>query len=213
MNAVLHIASPCRFDTSDPKEVIVPAVEGTVNLLRSCSRNESSIRRVVMTSSTGAVYNNDGSKGFWSEKDWNDDSVQEAERLGTTTDPRVLYMASKVHAERAAWSYMKENQQNVNFDLIVLHPPCIFGPTLTPENPGLSYRLWRDGILGTNASAETNPVMIECVIHTFWIVWRYLRCMLQCQLGGRTRYGSRARHSTSERGGCRPSYHCQRRAV
>uniref|UniRef100_F6I0N7 NAD-dependent epimerase/dehydratase domain-containing protein n=1 Tax=Vitis vinifera TaxID=29760 RepID=F6I0N7_VITVI len=42
------------FHTASPAEILVPAVEGTLNVLRSCKKNPS-LRRVVLTSSTSAV--------------------------------------------------------------------------------------------------------------------------------------------------------------
>ncbi|XP_024032394.1 tetraketide alpha-pyrone reductase 1-like, partial [Morus notabilis] len=52
---VFHTASPVLKPSSDPKaEILNPAIEGTLNVLRSCKKNPS-LRRVVVTSSSSTV--------------------------------------------------------------------------------------------------------------------------------------------------------------
>lgn len=53
---VFHTASPVLGrPTSNPKEEILkPAIEGTLNVLRSCKKNPS-LKRVVLTSSSSTV--------------------------------------------------------------------------------------------------------------------------------------------------------------
>jgi nucleoside-diphosphate-sugar epimerase len=55
---VLHVASPFPLATpSDPDDLIKPALEGTLSVLRACAE-QPSIKRVVVTSSVLAVYGN-----------------------------------------------------------------------------------------------------------------------------------------------------------
>ncbi|RCV40235.1 LOW QUALITY PROTEIN: hypothetical protein SETIT_9G036500v2 [Setaria italica] len=53
---VFHLASPCIIDAvSDPqKQLMVPAVEGTLNVLRA-AKEAGGVRRVVVTSSISAI--------------------------------------------------------------------------------------------------------------------------------------------------------------
>ena len=55
------------------ESIVKPAVEGTLNVLRTCSRTPS-VKRVVMTSSIWAitVWCEDRGKNYtFSDKDWN----------------------------------------------------------------------------------------------------------------------------------------------
>jgi len=56
------------------------------------------------------------------------------------------YSASKVLAERAAWDFVEKHKSEISWDLVALHPPWVFGPTLfdpeTPEMLNGSNRTW-----------------------------------------------------------------------
>ena len=150
IDAILHIASPCHFDTADPKDLIEPAIAGTVNVLRSCMRAGSTVKRVVITSSTAAVFHWSTSTGVLDESVWNKGSPREVELKGKETDPRDIYSASKTLAERAAWALIDQHRHDAPFDLVALTPPWVFGPTLTPQRSTLSLDHWRDAVLGVD---------------------------------------------------------------
>ncbi|WJZ83636.1 hypothetical protein VitviT2T_003302 [Vitis vinifera] len=80
----------------DP-EILVPAVEGTLNVLRSCKKNPS-LRRVVLTSSTSAVRARDDFDPkipLQDESSWS--SVEFCERLQVTS-------LSSERMERLNWN-------------------------------------------------------------------------------------------------------------
>jgi nucleoside-diphosphate-sugar epimerase len=57
VDAVIHMASPLpplKRQVDNEKEILVPARDGAVNMLKSASKS-SSVRRVVLTSSSAAV--------------------------------------------------------------------------------------------------------------------------------------------------------------
>ena len=60
VDIVIHMASPLvpshAFDNE--KDILIPARDGVVNILRSASKSPS-VKRVVLTSSSAAVTNND----------------------------------------------------------------------------------------------------------------------------------------------------------
>ncbi|KIJ22553.1 hypothetical protein M422DRAFT_40027 [Sphaerobolus stellatus SS14] len=55
VDAVVHMASPVTFDVQDPRELIRPAVGGTLSILRSILKHGLNVKRVVLTSSFGAI--------------------------------------------------------------------------------------------------------------------------------------------------------------
>ena len=131
--AVMHVATPFYYDAKSEEELVVPAVEGTLSLLRSAAAT-AGVRRVVLTSSTAAVLA--GSKpadpvlGWNSETDWSD-----VEALRSV---KAFYPISKTLAERAAWDFMA--REAPGFDLVVMNPTLVMGPMLQP-NLGQSARV------------------------------------------------------------------------
>ncbi|XP_021912756.1 tetraketide alpha-pyrone reductase 1 [Carica papaya] len=120
---VFHTASPVLKLTLDPKtEILEPAVQGTLNVLRSCKKN-SCLKRVVFTSSSSAVrVRHDFDPQIpLDESSWS--SLQLCETL------QVWYALSKTMAEHAAWEFCKEN----GIDLVTVLPSFVVGPSLPPE--------------------------------------------------------------------------------
>jgi len=138
VDAVEHTASPFRLDADDPDELVVPAVNGTVGILRSILKDGSTrVKRVVITSSGVAIYHQDSNPITFTEADWNDqclDVLKKYEIEGRRNEvPGIMkYRASKTLAERSAWDFVNdlENQPRINWDLVVLNPPVVLGPTI-----------------------------------------------------------------------------------
>lgn len=121
MDYVQHVASP--FPGELPKhenELIVPALQGTLNILEAASVNK--VKRVVVVSSVAAVVYGkskiERSKIF-NESDWTDENNKE------DTTP---YFRSKTFAEKAAWKFIK--QQHSDLELVTVLPGAILGPIL-----------------------------------------------------------------------------------
>lgn len=108
---VLHVASP--FPSTAPKdddELIVPAREGTLRVLRAA--REAGVKRVVLTSSFAAIgYGH--YKDLYTEEHWSE------------LDAIPTYHKSKTLAEKAAWES--------GFELAVINPVGIFGPVLSRD--------------------------------------------------------------------------------
>ncbi|KAM9965871.1 hypothetical protein ACTFIR_006050 [Dictyostelium discoideum] len=125
VNYVIHTASPFKYSSPDPwGEIINPAINGTLGVLKAASKI-STIKKVIVTSSGLAVYDIGTKKPEINDDDWS--NVQ---------DPiNQPYPYSKVAAEKKAWEYIKENNENPStnhFKLVVINPSYILGPALSP---------------------------------------------------------------------------------
>jgi len=113
---VHHTASP-MIQSDDPDEVIVPARDGTLRVLRAA--RDAGVRRVVLTSSFAAVGYSPKPGAEYTEADWTDPD----------TPGLPAYPLSKVVAERTAWDFI--NHEGGETELVVVNPTFILGPTLT----------------------------------------------------------------------------------
>lgn len=116
---VLHVASPFPSDEpKNPDDLIVPARDGTLRVLRAAFA--AGARRVVVTSSSAAVRNSGvpGPARPLTEDDWADPGNP---KLGA-------YATSKTIAERSAWDYAGSAGEMDR--LTVVNPGTILGPLL-----------------------------------------------------------------------------------
>lgn len=116
---VLHVASPFPGEVpKDPQELIVPAREGTLRVLRAARR--AGVQRVVLTSSFAAIgYGHGDVRRPFTEADWSD--------VGGNIG---AYPLSKTLAERAAWDLVRREG---GVELAVVNPVAILGPVLGPD--------------------------------------------------------------------------------
>ncbi len=117
---VIHTASPYLLKVENPQvEIVEPAVQGTLNVLRA-ARRAGSVRRVVLTSSLAAVTDEPDNDKIFTEEDWNKKSSLK----------RNAYFYSKTQAEQAAWKFVE--QHDATFDLVAINPCVVIGPALGP---------------------------------------------------------------------------------
>jgi nucleoside-diphosphate-sugar epimerase len=117
---VYHVASAIpSAQPKDPDELVVPAREGTLRVLRAA--RDAGARRVVLTSSFTAIGYTPKPGAEFTEGDWTDPA----------TPGLAPYPLSKVVAERAAWDLMERDGGDT--ELVVVNPTFILGPTLTTE--------------------------------------------------------------------------------
>lgn len=116
---VIHTASP--FPAANPKdenELIVPAREGTLRVLRAVQMR--GIKRVVMLSTIGAIMDgHQGENRTFDETDWSD-----------LTKTRLFYHTSKTLAERAAWDFIQSAENKTKMEMVAVNPANVFGPEL-----------------------------------------------------------------------------------
>jgi len=115
---IYHVASP-MIQPKDPDELIVPARDGTLRVLRAA--RAAGARRVVLTSSFAAVGYTPKPSADYTEADWTDPDTP-----GLHPYPRA-----KAIAERAAWDFIEH--EGAGTELVVVNPTFILGPTLTTE--------------------------------------------------------------------------------
>ncbi|KAF8775442.1 hypothetical protein HU200_004865 [Digitaria exilis] len=129
-HGVFHLASPVTLESvQDPeKEMLEPAVKGTLNVLRAAK--DSGVGRVVLVSSQAAMLPN---PSWPAGKVVDEDCWADVELL---KELQLWYHVSKTLAEKAAWNFAKEE----GLQLVVLNPGMVWGPTLTPS-AGCSLQL------------------------------------------------------------------------
>ncbi|XP_071733631.1 phenylacetaldehyde reductase-like [Rutidosis leptorrhynchoides] len=121
-SGVFHVASPCSLDDpTDPyTELVEPAVNGTLNVLKAAKR--FGVRRVVITSSISAMVPNPRWPEFkvMDESSWTD--------VDYCKSRQKWYPVSKTLAEKAAWEFAESN----GLDIVTILPSTCLGPILQP---------------------------------------------------------------------------------
>ncbi|TVU42344.1 hypothetical protein EJB05_08744, partial [Eragrostis curvula] len=163
---VFHTASPVTdnpwpatnrarttlIDTQE--EMIDPAVNGTRNVINAAA-DAGTVRRVVFTSSIGAVYM-DPRHGPGEEVDetcWSD--------LEFCQNTKNWYCYGKTVAEQAAWELAKQRR----LDLLVVNPSLVLGPMLQSAVNASTWHILKylDGSVQTYADAAQAYVHVRDV--------------------------------------------------
>jgi dihydroflavonol-4-reductase len=121
---VMHVASPLLTHVPDDEnELIVPARDGTLRVLRAA--RDAGVRRVVVTSSFAAIgYGHPPRATPFDETVWTNLDGGDVQ----------AYPKSKTLAERAAWDFIAK--EGGDLELAVVNPTAVFGPALGPDFSG-----------------------------------------------------------------------------
>jgi len=117
---VMHVASPLPAgEPRNPDDVIVPARDGTLRVLRAA--RDTGVKRVVLTSTCGAIYYGHPPRTEpFDETSW------------TNLDGEMsTYVRSKAISERTAWDFIA--REGGGLELTAVNPSGIFGPALGPD--------------------------------------------------------------------------------
>ncbi|RAH50412.1 NAD(P)-binding protein [Aspergillus brunneoviolaceus CBS 621.78] len=166
-DAILHLASAFTYDAQPgqfEQRLLLPAIQGTTVACEAAHRFPT-VRKLVIMSSFAAVY--DAAQGLqpgriYTEEDWSPLGYEEGR---DTENVAIAYRASKVLAERAAWTYVKEHA--VDFQLVTLCPGMVFGEMIHPipslEQLNASNRIvWEVAQGGREALPPTKaPVWVD----------------------------------------------------
>ncbi|KAK5674433.1 hypothetical protein LTS10_012821 [Elasticomyces elasticus] len=139
VSGVVHVASDVTF-SSDPAKVIPYVVAATEAILEAAS-SVTSVKRVVLTSSSAAAVLPQPGKGrlVMNQDTWNDASIQAAwdESISAEIRGFMVYAASKTEGERAAFDWVKRNKPG--FILNSVLPDYTIGEVLHPSIGSTGY--------------------------------------------------------------------------
>ncbi|XP_057872595.1 tetraketide alpha-pyrone reductase 2 isoform X2 [Cryptomeria japonica] len=123
VDGVFHTACPVVVPNDhNIKTFLDPAVNGTLNVFKSCSRSPS-VKRVVLTSSCSAIRYNYNTQELspLDESHWSNPEYCKQYNL--------WYAYAKTTSEKEAWKYAEEQR----LDLVVVNPSFVVGPLIAPE--------------------------------------------------------------------------------
>ena len=118
---LMHVASPFVIeDPKDENELIKPAKEGTLRALNAAKK--AGIKRVVLTSSVAAV-NSHMMSGTSDHTTWTDINSKYV----------TPYQKSKTIAEKAAWDFYNNQDNNNKMEMAVINP-CLLYTSPSPRD-------------------------------------------------------------------------------
>ncbi|KAI8976320.1 D-lactaldehyde dehydrogenase [Trametes punicea] len=189
IKGIVHTASPVTVDLEDPEDYNKPAIQGTLAILASASKHRE-IKRVVVTSSVGAIAESFSEKTYLcTEDDWNDFAVEKVRSLGRSASGLWKYDASKVLAERAAWNFYRENKDILPYELSIIAPGWILGPI--PDDPPSpdalitpSTRLQWTQVFTPRPPAQSYPPKVFNYVDVRDVVEMHIRALELAEAGG-----------------------------
>lgn len=179
-----HIASPLPRESDNPqRDVIEPAVRGTLSILNSAIKQQS-VRRIVITSSVVAIvppnvmeYGDAGNT--YSARSRVTDIPSEP------YDPRMAYRVSKILALEATEKFVAERKPQ--FDVVNVMPSYVIGPK------ELATRA-QDVVSGSNAYGLSNVLgfksgpSVESAVHLDDVARIHVKSLDTQKIAGNTSY-------------------------
>ena len=125
---VIHAASPVsNYKENFYKNIFVPAVEGTKDILQAAHKYGPNIKKFVYTSSIAALINlgSNSEDQVFTEDSWNPIS-NDSEELDKSWGN--AYSASKTYSERAVWEFKETVKPQFSVNTILF--PYVYGPPI-----------------------------------------------------------------------------------
>ena len=125
---VFHVACPVPVvEPKNPDDVLKPAVDGTLRVLRAVSRQVTLPRRVVITSSVTAMsFGVSCHKKVFTDSDWT--------CVNNPKYPLTTYPLAKTLAEKAAWDFVAGLSPDRRFEMVSVNPTFAVGPMLSTND-------------------------------------------------------------------------------
>ncbi|KAF8625482.1 hypothetical protein AX15_005356 [Amanita polypyramis BW_CC] len=154
MDAIVHTASPVSSTSDIESKKVGAVVNGTLEVLKSALLYGIDVNRVILIGSTVTLGTTSREPIVLSEKNWNHESIDEFEQIGWNSLNK--YSATRTLAERNAWTFYHDNRQSIAWDLTVIIPTYVYGPTLisltSPSELNLSLKLFYNAIVDPTES-------------------------------------------------------------
>ncbi|KEP47610.1 GRE2-methylglyoxal reductase (NADPH-dependent), related protein [Rhizoctonia solani 123E] len=123
-----EIISTGKFDGVAHTAAPVPSGQSIVSVgsLMGARVHSPTVKRVVYTSGGLAASQPDpNTKYLLPKAHWNDSLVKLVEEKGDTATDFERYGASKAVSEKAAWNYVADNKDEIDFDLVTVLPTAV----------------------------------------------------------------------------------------
>ncbi|KAK4255632.1 hypothetical protein QN277_008609 [Acacia crassicarpa] len=201
-DGVFHVAASMQFHVPQDHHpnieayveanIVGPAIKGTINLLKSCTKSKS-VKRVIFTSSISTITAKESNGNY---KSIVDESCQiQADQVWNTKATGWVYALSKLLTEEAAFKFAQEN----GVDLVSIITTTVAGPFFTASVPS-SVKVLLSPITGetelfkiltavNSRMGSLGVVHIEdiCSAHIFLMEHpkaqgRYICCSQSCSL-------------------------------
>ncbi|GAA6007722.1 hypothetical protein JCM10207_004853 [Rhodosporidiobolus poonsookiae] len=186
VEVVVHPASPFFYGyTDNERDMLLPAVRGTLGVLES-SHKAGTVRQVVVTSSFAAMqdyHQGEAHDYTYSERDWCPLTWDEAK---TSKDQTLVYVASKKFAEEAAWKFVEERKPG--FSLTTILPTFIIGRSVQPIKSAADLSVSAGWIRSLLDASEVPAAPIPAMVSVSDVALAHLRAVERSDVAAGQRY-------------------------
>ncbi|EFA81455.1 NAD-dependent epimerase/dehydratase family protein [Heterostelium album PN500] len=151
---IIHTASPYIYTADDPeRDIVQPAIKGNISVLEAAALIPS-IKKIVITSSTAAIFDASKKKDVYTEDDWSD---------GTSIAAPYAY--SKYLAEKRAHDWIKKRREtNPNlFEVVFINPAFVLGAPLA-KHINTSIKTFAEALTGSPQNRRIGVTDVHDVV-------------------------------------------------
>ncbi|KAL5634396.1 hypothetical protein ACGC1H_002454 [Rhizoctonia solani] len=194
-DGVAHTAAPVPTHNTE-SDRFKAATKGVRSILESIKTHGPTVKRVVLMSSGLAATQLDPSI-LITEAHWNDAIVKLVEEKGDKASDFERYAASKVISERAAWKFVEDSGDEINFDLVAILPTAVLGAPVNQNTPadqlGAASLVFQE-LQTARPESELGGAFIS-IVHVKDVAAIHSECFLQERAGGHRVFAASAQPS------------------